>query len=257
MSASLLNAQSKGQPSTLLSLSPNLTYTEQFHPRPLNTSILATALNITSHRSFYDPILCTAFTQYIVLSPTHPYVIGTRIESADGLNVTKIETLVTDEGDWLFNATAYALYDGREDWGEIPPERRDSRDVIKNAGDAYFERFKNVSVSVPFGTPCARLEGGAYTDRTGNGTGNTCGLGLPSNITVVDRRYVVDEVYGVVNIFLGFPGLDRASPEPGPDSHTFRVVGGKIRYIHTISTCEGHPGCGLNGTLPPMMRWRG
>lgn len=55
----------------------------------------------------------------------------------------------------------------------------------------------------------------------------------------------------MVNIYVGFPGLDRASPDPTPDSHTFRVEGGKLKYIHTISTCEGHPGCGLNSTFPP------
>ena len=64
--------------------------------------------------------------------------------------------------------------------------------------------------------------------------------------------YVIDETYGVVNIYLGFPGLDALSSEPTPDSHTFRVVNGRIRYIHTISTCEGHPGCGFNGTVPPQ-----
>jgi hypothetical protein len=71
-------------------------------------------------------------------------------------------------------------------------------------------------------------------------------------LLVVDRRYVVDLEYGAVNIYLGFPGLDRASKVPTPDSHLFRVEKGKIRYIHTISTCEGHPGCGLNGTYIPI-----
>jgi hypothetical protein len=142
--------------------------------------------------------------------------------------------------------------------------------VIKAAGDAYFDRFGNANVSVPFGmrlriflyrmfdtdtnalgTPCARLEGGSYTDTSRTNT-STCALGLPSTIHVVDRRYVVDVEVGVVNIYVGFPGLDRASKEPAPDSHTFRVEKGKIRYVHTISTCEGHPGCGLNGTYVPI-----
>lgn len=65
------------------------------------------------------------------------------------------------------------------------------------------------------------------------------------------HRYVIDEIYGVVNIFLGFPGLDGGSSEPAPDSHTFRVVNGKLRYIHTLSTCEGHPGCKANSTVVP------
>lgn len=101
------------------------------------------------------------------------------------------------------------------------------------------------------GTPCARLEGGSYTD-TQRTNASTCHLGLPSTIKVVDRRYVVDVEYGVVNMYLGFPGLDRASKLPAPDSHMFRVEKGKIRYIHTISTCEGHPGCGMNGTWIPI-----
>lgn len=55
-----------------------------------------------------------------------------------------------------------------------------------------------------------------------------------------------------MNIYVAFPGLDRASKEPAPDSHLFRVEKGKLRYVHTISTCEGHPGCGLNGTYVPI-----
>lgn len=198
---------------------------------------------------------------------------------ADGLYITRMETLVTDAGDWLFNATGYQYYDSMENWSPIPPEKRDSREVIKAAGDAYFDRFASANVSVPWGTPCARLEGGAYTGG-GNLSANTCELGVPSTIKVVDRRYVIsalflpcaparslgigrrnllifnryviDEENGVVNIYVGFPGLDRASSEPTPDSHTFRVEGGKLRYIHTISTCEGHPNCGLNSTSPPL-----
>jgi hypothetical protein len=184
-----LSAQSSGLPSKILTLASNVTYTEQFKPRALNSSILTTPLNITSFRSFFDTVLCTSFTQAIVLDPKHPYVIGTRMEG-DGLNITKIETLVTDEGDWLFNATGYAYYDGQEDWSAIPQAQQDTRAVIKAAGDAYFDRFANVNVSVPWGTPCARLEGGAYTGAK-DGSANTCDVGVPSNVRVVDRRYVL------------------------------------------------------------------
>jgi hypothetical protein len=123
--------------------------------------------------------------------------------------------------------------------------------VIQAAGDAYFDRFNNVNITVPFGTPCARLEGGAYTDPRATGNG-TCALGLPSTIKVTNRRYVVDEEMGAVAIYVGFPGLDRSVAEkPMPDSHFFRVEGGVIRYIHTVSTCE-QAGCGMNGTgIPP------
>jgi hypothetical protein len=155
---------------------------------------------------------------------------------------------VTKPGDWAFDASAYLYWNSRENWAPIPEANRESRSVIKAAGDAYFDRFNNVNVTVPFGTPCARLEGGAYTGARAM-MNNTCNIGgLPSNIKVTNRRYVIDEVMGVVDIFLGFPGLDRSvGNRPAPDSHMFRVEGGQIRYIHTVSACF-NAGCGMNGT---------
>lgn len=155
----------------------------------------------------------------------------------------------------LFNATGYAYWNSQEKWPVIPESQRDTREVIKAAGDAYFDRFANANAAVPWGTPCARLEGGAYTGGR-NLSANTCDLGLPSTIKVVNRRYVIDQEMGSVVIYVGFPGLDRASEEPTPDSHLFRVEGGKLRYIHTISTCEGHPGCGLGNVTFPSIRRR-
>ena len=65
---------------------------------------------------------------------------------------------------------------------------------------------------------------------------------------MTDRRYVVDEELGAVSIFLGFPGLDRGVPDkPMPDGHFFRVQGGRIAYIHTVSSCETTL-CALNST---------
>lgn len=247
-----VDAQTRGLPTAITGIAANTTYTEQFIPVDIRVGILSTPLKIDNERSIHDPIRCTSFTEIIVTDKAHPYVIGTRMES-DGAKITKIETLVTDEGDWLFNATGYAYYNSKENWAPIMQLERDDPEVIKAAGDAYFDRFASANITVPYGTPCARLEGGAYTDSrlTGN---NTCNLGLPSTIHVTDRRYVVDEEMGAVNIFVGFPGLDSLSNVPTPDSHTFRVEKGLIRYIHTLSTCEGHPGCGLNGTIPMSKR---
>ena len=51
-----------------------------------------------------------------------------------------------------------------------------------------------------------------------------------------------------MSIFLGFPGLDRGiADEPMPDSHFFRVQGGRLVYINTLSACVTF-GCGMNGT---------
>ncbi|KAI4689785.1 uncharacterized protein J4E84_003965 [Alternaria hordeiaustralica] len=247
-----LSAQTIGN-STLLTnyMLQNFTYTENFKPANLSaaTSIINTPLNSTDSRVFLDPYLCSAFTEIIVAESSHPYVLGVRVEG-NGKFVTRMETLVSDEGDWLFNATGTAYWNAMQDWSPVPLADQDTREVIKAAGDAYFNRFGNVNVTIPFGTPCARLEGGAYTD-TSMTNGETCSLGLPSTVYVQDRRYVVDVEMGSVNIYVGFPGLDRASETPAPDSHTFRVEKGKIRYVHTISTCENF-GCGLNGTYIPI-----
>jgi hypothetical protein len=60
---------------------------------------------------------------------------------------------------------------------------------------------------------------------------------------------VVGEVMGAVDIFLGFPGLDRSQEQtPLPDSHFFRVEGAKVRYIHTVSCVEAR--CGMNWVEP-------
>ena len=134
-----------------------------------------------------------------------------------------------------------------EDWSPIPAAKRDSRAVIKAVGDSYFDRFDNASVVVPWGAPCNRLEGGALV--VGNLTGDDCVMAWPDTIKVTNRRYVVDEVLGAVDIYDGFPGLDASQPNTAvPDSHLFRVEGGKIKYIRTASHCIQR-GCGMNGTI--------
>jgi hypothetical protein len=80
----------------------------------------------------------------------HRYVIGVRVQG-DSKYINKIETLVSDQGDWLFNATGTAYYNALETWGAIPVEHRDTREVIQAAGDAYFDRFGNINITVPFG----------------------------------------------------------------------------------------------------------
>lgn len=245
---SYIDAQSNGAYWRLHSIAANLTYTEQFVEKDIVRGILASPLKITHSHSFHDDTSCATFTEIIVTDSEHLYVIGTRITS-DGIQIQTIDTLITDEGDWLFNATGYAYFNSKEDWYPISEDNRDSRSVIKAAGDAYFDNFVNDSVTVPYAPSCARLEGGLYTDPHLSG-GNTCNQGIPNGTEIVNRRYVIGQEMGIVNIFVGFTGLDRASPDPAPDSHLFRVEGGRIRYIHTLSTCEGHPGCGWNSSLP-------
>ena len=234
-------------------LAPHAVYKENDTPVEINKSILSQSMKIDRTHRYYDTKLCGGFVEVIAASPNAtasntPYLIHTRFlyENGTADGITLFESVVTKPGDWAFNATGYLHYDGIESWPEIPIDQRDSRATIQAAGDAYFDRFDNTSVVIPMASACARLEGGSYTAR-GNFSANTCD-GYPSTIKVTDRRYIVDEVYGIVDIFEGFPGLDRSVPTvPAPDSHLFRVEHGKIRYIHTVSHCINY-NCGLNTT---------
>jgi hypothetical protein len=247
--AQYVAAQTSGNTSSLTFLSANVSYIESEKPVNIKTGVLSQPMKIDHNRSFHDTTNCATFTELIVTNPAKPYVIGTRMLFT-GNQITTIESIATHRGDWAFNATGYLYWDSLESWDPIPAANQDTRAVIQAAGDAYFNRFDNVNVTVPWGTPCARLEGGAYTGAQ-NLSAETCDLGLPSTTKVTNRRYVIDETMGAVDIFLGFPGLDRSQGEtPMPDSHLFRVQAGKIKYIHTVSSCV-EAGCGLNGTGPP------
>ncbi|KAI0882380.1 uncharacterized protein GGS22DRAFT_191548 [Annulohypoxylon maeteangense] len=240
-----VEAQASGSASEMVALAAsNVTYTENQVPKAIPEGVLAESVKIDHNRSIHDTVNCATFTEIIAATNPHQYVIGTRILFDGDNKISLMESIVTDAGDWAFNATGWYVskinedvdttstsgnirqntdmpdlyWDSLENWDPIPEEKRDSREVIQSAGNSYFERFKNESVVVPFGIPCSRLEGGASTAPL-NMTGDSCTLaGLPSTLVVTDRRFVVDEILGVVDIFLGFPGLDRSQgQEPMPD----------------------------------------
>ncbi|KAL1860366.1 hypothetical protein Daus18300_009279 [Diaporthe australafricana] len=206
------------------------TYSENGVAMEPGSGILTQSLNIDHNRSIHDTVQCATFTELIVNDPDHPYVIGSRILYTDQGEISAMESIVTDAGDWLFNATGYLYWNSIENWDPIPLEKQETRAVVKAGGDVYFDRFNNASVVVPWGPTCARLEGGAYTGES-NPTGETCDIGgMPNNIKIPYRRYIVDEEYGAVDIFVGFPGLDRTVPDQAmPDSHLFRIEGGMIK----------------------------
>ncbi|KAH8712259.1 hypothetical protein GQ44DRAFT_776128 [Phaeosphaeriaceae sp. PMI808] len=239
-----------GQHDRFENLAYNMKYVENNKTSNILDGTPAFGMTIDATRSMYDTTQCKTFTEIIVTDPKHPYVIHTQMTLDNQGDVVLIDSVVTDKGDWAFNATGYKYWNGLEHWDPIPENKRLSREIIRAAGDAYADRFNNITVHVPFGVPCARLEGGAYTGG-GNLSANTCILGgFPGNIPMVNRRYVVDEVMGVVDILLGFTGLDRTRPDVGaPDSHLFRIEDGNIRYVHTASACFVD-GCGANGTGP-------
>jgi hypothetical protein len=189
-----------------------------------------TAVPIAFSRSFLDKDRCRTFSEVIVTGGGHPYVIGTRL-SVDNGKITGIDSLVSDKGDWLFNANAYLKYSSKEDW--TPPEtaNHESMQELINAANSYLDQFSDKLVKTPWGRPCARLEGGAYTNRSGD-PNSTCEVGIPPGVLyIVNRDYVVDEEAGVINVFCRFGN----STSGMPDSHTFRLVNGKLANVHTIS----------------------
>jgi hypothetical protein len=166
---------------------------------------------------------------------SHPYVIGSNLRLAKG-KIVAIESLVSDQDDWLFDADNVLKISPTENWGVIDKNARDRRATLLAAANAYFDVFKDNSVKVPWGTPCNRLEGGL---RTGKGApDDSCNVGVPSGMDIHDRHFVVDEEIGSV------VGLNRFGENDLPDSHLFRVEAGKIRYAHTITICT-LPHCGF------------
>ena len=148
--------------------------------------------------------------------------------------------VVATEGDWKFSADNYLKYSPEEDWHVLTPEERVDRQTLINAANAWLDQFTYEDVRVPWGIPCARLEGGDYT---GDGPRATCRSGITSEtIEIVNRSYLVDEDMGTVNVFsrFGKTAADSSFGEtPGlPDSHTIRLINGKLRYIHTITVIQ-------------------
>jgi len=242
---SYLQAQETGDPSKML-LASQVRYVENMEEVKKEAGLWNTPLPIAFHRSFLDVDSCRTFTEVIVTEGDHPYVLGTRLRVESG-KITEIDSLVTDEDDWFFNADNYLEYSKKEDWRVLNPDERVDRQALIDAGDAYFDHFSDRTVLIPFGTPCARLEGGMYTTRDFDDPNASCDIGFPiDKLPMTDRSYVVDVDMGTVNIFLRF-----GNPPGAPDSHTFRLVNGKLRYAHTQTlTVPGVPSEQIMGRQP-------
>ncbi len=199
--------------------------------------VLAKALKIDHRRTIFDMVACATYTEIIVADPSNPYVIGTQIRHGDDGLVTLIDTVASTTNSWLFDAKKTLGYVLEEKWDPIPEAKRDDRSVIKAAGDAYLDMWSNSTAAnaVPWGTPCTRLEGSAYTGK--GRPDDSCKAGIPSNHSQAPntrRRYVIDESMGSVSILCVWEHMMMAA-----DSHEFRLEGGKLRYVHTMTECGG------------------
>jgi hypothetical protein len=226
---SYLAAQQSGD-HTKMAFAEKVKYLENMKEVAADKGMWNTALPVALSRSFYDTQRCRTFSEVIVTKGDHQYVIGTRLSVDDG-KITAIDSLVSQKGDWLFNANSYLKYSAKEDWKAPPAAARASMQELINAANSYLDLFSDKFVKTPWGRPCARLEGGAYSNRSGDPNA-TCEVGIPAGVLyIVNRDYVVDEEQGVINVFCRFGN----SASGMPDSHTFRLVNGKLSNVHTIS----------------------
>jgi hypothetical protein len=220
-------------------------YNQQMELGTMSTGVLSKPLKIAFHRNLLDTTACKTFSEIVVTDPANPYVIG-GVVSVGGLGgpdeISTIDVVETDKvNGWLFSPANTMKYSQAENWSEIAPADRDSRDTIVAAANAYLDLFNDKNAKVPWGAPCERLEGGLYTGKGAPGTSaadDSCNVGVPSGVKIVDRSYVVDEALGAVSV------LSHFGANASPDFHTFRVEHGKIRYIHTITACKVS-NCGL------------
>ena len=211
--------------------------------------VIASPQKVDWDRSFYDTQTCQVYIESIITNPERPIVLATIIRAVGSPGspagtIAAFDVITSEKDDWLFDASKTLYYAQREDWSEIPEDKRNTREELQAAADAYLDLFKDKTVQVPWGTPCARLEGSAYTGR-GQPT-DSCAVGVPENVDMADRRYVIDPVVGSVAVFL------RMGQNRRPDAHVFRIEDGKLRYVHTVTNCGEQVNCGFD-PLPTML----
>jgi hypothetical protein len=216
-------------------------YNENLEEGLMSTGVISKAQKVDFTRSILDTQSCQSFTEVVITDPAHPYVLGAHLTARGGY-VSGIDILVTDQKNgWLFSPAGTLKYDKAENWGVIPEADRDSRDTLIAAANAYLDYFDDKKVVVPWGSPCERLEGGLYTGKGAPGESpatDSCNVGVPNNVKIVDRQYIVEPEIGAVTV------INHFGTNAEPDSHTFRVEHGKIRYVHTITACK-IANCGL------------
>jgi hypothetical protein len=202
------------------------TYSENFNPSSLKAGIHSKPIKVSLSRSLLDTTACATFTEIMAHENSPPMVIGTQIHWS-GSKISKMETLyTTKENGWIADPAVTYQFASKESRDIIPADKRDTRATIKAVADAYLDRFSNGSVVIPKASPCERLEGKmrVYPD---------CTAGMPNSpsMKMTNRRYVIDEDFGTVSVFLNFGAM--------PDSHEYRVEGGKLRFVHAITVAKG------------------
>ncbi|HTR00231.1 MAG TPA: hypothetical protein VMH83_09585 [Candidatus Acidoferrum sp.] len=225
-------AQTKGSTAGL-PLANGLGYYENNAPVDIKQGIIMKPLKVDNEFTIADTSTCQTFTQVIVTDKAAPYVLGTRLR-VNHDKIAEIETVWTTTGYWLFNAEAYLKYATTENWGPLAVESRTSRGDLEAAANAYLDAFlEGKKDLVPWGYPCQRTEGGAYTGK--GQADDSCDVGVPSGVNIANRHYVVDEVTGNIVAICTFGAGSANGGSGAADTHFFHVEKGKLRYVHTLT----------------------
>jgi hypothetical protein len=241
-----LAGQAKGDYSAL-PLATGLGYWEQFKPMDIKTGFLTKKLNINRSFALFDEESCQTFVEIIVTDKAEPYVAGIRMR-VNYDKIAEIDVIYETTGYWLFNADDYLKYASLEDWGPVEASKRSTRGELVHAANAYLDAFLEAKIdAVPWGFPCVRIEGGAYTGSRDGVTrpDASCSSGVPAGVNIANRRFVVDEVLNSVVVYCTFGAGGPNGGSGAPDAHMFRLENGKLRYVHTLTALL------QNRTLPP------
>lgn len=110
-------------------------YRENFGLASTATGVISQAADFAWHLDLIDTGNCRVFVEGVILKPK-PYVVGTRLAwSFNGLG--QIDSVVTQPGDPQFDPQKTLASASKEDWGIIPPDKRNSRDELMAAAKAY------------------------------------------------------------------------------------------------------------------------
>jgi hypothetical protein len=161
--SSYLAAQTAGKPSILAHSTSNFTYQQNNKISDVSKGLLSAPYAIVLNRTSADTIACASYTMWISTSGAKPFVVSTQIRHAnnDTSVISSIDTVAATTGDLFFDAKKTLGYIQKQDWSELPEDKRPSRAILKKVGDAYLDMWtdKNAADSIPWGTECERVEG--------------------------------------------------------------------------------------------------
>jgi hypothetical protein len=125
-------------------------YRENYQLVSTTTGVIGQPSDFAWHVDLVDPAACRVFVQGVILQPK-PYIVGTVLGwSFNGLGA--INSIVTQPGDPQFDAQAASAAASKEDWSELPADKRDTHANLLAAAQAYVA-----------GLPGPKLVGAEYT----------------------------------------------------------------------------------------------